>query len=175
MNCTNVGWGMLAAPSRLYLSLWTSLSTPYISGTLSTLSHCCFSCSRICLGLGLSRLRAQLDTGFFNWVSLWGPESNHWTVSWYNPAMHTEAALSNSLNPKSTCYGFPLHTWNMFHAHDVTFPPIGYCHLSHCWQQTGLLSRLQVLAMLCIQFMCNIWPGLWETTSLVSLPQHKMI
>lgn len=60
-----------------------------------------------------------------------------------NPAMHTGAVLSNSLNPKSTCYGFPLHTWNMFHAQDVTFPPIGYCHLSHCWQQTGLLSRLR--------------------------------
>lgn len=49
-----------------------------------------------------------------------------------NPAVHMEAALSNSLNPKSTCCGFPLHAWNKFLAHDVTFSPIGYCHLSHC-------------------------------------------
>lgn len=49
-----------------------------------------------------------------------------------NPAVHMEATLSNSLNPKSTCCGFPLHTWNTFLAPDVMFSPIGYCHLSHC-------------------------------------------
>lgn len=41
-----------------------------------------------------------------------------------NPATHTEAAQSSSLNPENTCYGFPLHTWATFSHTMSRFHPL---------------------------------------------------
>lgn len=158
MNCTNVGQGMLAASSRLYLSLQSPLSTPDISGTQSTLSHCYFSFSIICQGWACrgSGLRWTLNslTGFPN-------EALRVTIVTQPCTQRLPFTYMEEVSC-TQCHVFP-HWWLLSHW------------LLFVTQISSAGSEVAGVRTVACSVICKVWPSLQETTSSMSLLPQRMI